>query len=128
MNNATITAVGDDAQSIFHFSGCDLNIFLNFQKYFPKSKVLFLKNTYRNSMNLVKISENFINKNPNQIVKNMQSTIIQKEPIKLCYYYNEKRILRKVLDKIILKSTDIMILSRNKKDIYSLFYRPHYIL
>ena len=118
LNKATITAVGDDAQSIFHFSGCDLNIFLNFQKYFPKSEVLFLKNTYRNSMNLVRLSEDFINKNPNQIVKNMQSTIIYKEPIKICYYYNPKKILIKVLNKIIPQSTDIMILSRNKKDIY----------
>ena len=118
LSKATLTAVGDDAQSIFHFSGCDLNIFLNFKKYFPNSQVLFLKNTYRNSMNLVKISEDFINKNPSQIVKNMKSKIIKKDPIKLVYYLSEKKILTKVLEKIIPESKDIMILARNKKDIY----------
>ena len=44
--------------------------------------------------------------------------IQQKEPIKLKYFYNPKKALVKVLEKIIPKSTDIMILARNKKDIY----------
>jgi DNA helicase-4 len=32
--DAKIIAVGDDWQSIYHFSGCDLNVFLNFNSYF----------------------------------------------------------------------------------------------
>ena len=113
-----ITAVGDDAQSIFHFSGCDLNIFLNFNKYFPKAELIFLKNTYRNSQELIDISSKFINKNKQQIEKQMQSNISIKNPIEIIYYYNPVKSLKKILDSLIKENDDVMILSRNKNDIY----------
>ena len=119
-SNAIITAVGDDAQSIFHFSGCDLNIFLNFKNYFPNSRLVFLKNTYRNSQKLIDISSAFIEKNKLQIKKNMQSKINDNEPIEIIYYYNSKKVLKDLLNKLIKNNEeDIMILARNKKDIYS---------
>lgn len=118
LNNAIINVVGDDAQSIFHFSGCDLNIFLNFNKYFPNAKMMHLKNTYRNSKELVRITETFINKNPLQIKKNMQSHIEGNKPVEIKYYKKVRTVLKKTLDKTLLYSTDIMIISRNKKDIY----------
>ena len=119
-SNAIITAVGDDAQSIFHFSGCDLNIFLNFQNYFPNSRLVFLKNTYRNSQKLINISSAFIEKNPLQIKKNMHSMINDNNPIDIIYYYNSKKVLKDLLNKLIKNNeNNIMILGRNKKDIYN---------
>lgn len=115
-SDSIITVFGDDAQSIFRFSGCDVNIFLNFNKYFPNSKKMILINTYRNSQELINISEKFINKNKCQIKKNMKSNMHIKKPIVIKKYLNEKKILKKVLDSI--SSDNIMILSRNKKDIY----------
>lgn len=116
-SNSVITAVGDDAQSIFHFSGCDLNIFLNFNQYFPKAKTIFLKNTYRNSQELIDISSKFINQNKLQIKKNMQSTISIKKPIKLITYHHPVLKFKNLLDKLLLETNEIMILGRNKKDI-----------
>lgn len=49
LSNAILFCVGDDYQSIYHFSGCDINIFLNFTKYVPNSQIKKLKYTYRNS-------------------------------------------------------------------------------
>ena len=115
-SKAIITAVGDDAQSIFRFTGCDLNIFLNFNKYFPNSKVLYLRNTYRNSQEIVDISEKFIKKNPKQLVKNMHSNICSNNPIEIIPFFDSIKALKKILDSI--KDTDIMILSRNYNDIY----------
>ena len=46
---AKITCVGDDYQSIYRFNGCDLNMFLDFRKYFGRFKLLKIVNTYRNS-------------------------------------------------------------------------------
>jgi len=117
-SNSIITAVGDDAQSIFHFSGCDLNIFLDFQKHFPKAKIMFLKNTYRNSQELINISSDFINKNKLQIVKNMQSSLSISNPIEIIYYYNPIKSLKKLLKQLCINNNEIMILSRNKADIY----------
>lgn len=117
-SHSIVTAVGDDAQSIFHFAGCDLNIFLNFQSYFDNSIILFLKNTYRNSQELINISNNFINKNKNQISKNMIGKKREKKPIEIIYYYNPINKLCKLLDKLITNTNDILILVRNKKDIF----------
>ncbi len=115
-NKSIVTAVGDDAQSIYHFSGCDLNIFLNFSKYFDNSKILYLKNTYRNSMELVHITEGFIEKNPLQIKKQMHSLIHEKTPIEIISYLNPSKALTKLLNKLMAQK--VMILIRNKKDIY----------
>ena len=68
---AILTAVGDDAQSIYHFSGCDLFIFLNLNKYIDNLKQLKLVNTYRFNQELIDISAKFINKNPYQLDKSM---------------------------------------------------------
>ena len=116
-SQAKITAVGDDAQAIFHFSGCDLNIFLNFTSYFPNAKKLFLKNTYRNSQEIINISEKFIEKNPNQLVKKMHSNIHTNKPIQIIFYFNAIKALKRLLDS--LKDEEIMILSRNYNDIYN---------
>jgi len=118
-SKSILTAVGDDAQSIFHFSGCDLNIFLNFKTYFENSKIIFLKNTYRNSQELIDISSKFINKNPHQIPKNMVSNISVSNPIEYIYYFNPCKALKKTLNKLLKETDDILILVRNKKDIYS---------
>ena len=117
-SNAIITAVGDDAQSIFHFSGCDLNIFLNFSKYFDNSKIVYLRNTYRNSQELINISSTFIEKNPLQLKKMMISNKHEKNPIIIKRYYSASKTLTKVLKEILLVSSDIMILGRNNNDIY----------
>jgi len=114
-SNAIITAVGDDAQSIFHFSGCDLNIFLNFNKFFPNAKLIFLKNTYRNSQQLIDISSEFINKNKLQIKKNMHSNLNISNPIELIYYFNPIKALKKILATLL--DEEVIILGRNKKDI-----------
>ena len=116
--NAIITAVGDDAQSIFHFSGCDLNIFLNFQEHFPNSSIVYLKNTYRNSQEIINISESFINKNPCQLRKNMQSPVHIKHPIKIINYFFPKHALKKLLNILSKENKDILIISRNYNDIY----------
>ena len=67
--DANIVCVGDDFQSIYRFSGCDLNIFVNFSKYFNNSKILKLENTYRNSKQLIHVAGKFIMRNKKQINK-----------------------------------------------------------
>ena len=73
ISNATLFCVGDDYQSIYHFSGCNLNIFLNFTKLIPNSTILKLKYTYRNSEELIDISSEFVMKNKSQINKELIS-------------------------------------------------------
>lgn len=114
---AKIICVGDDYQSIYRFNGCDLNIFLNFKKYFGYAKILKISNTYRNSQELINVAGSFIMKNKNQLYKKLKSNKNIKYPIKV-KYSNE---LNKILDIVILKYNKILVLGRNNFDIEKYF-------
>lgn len=113
-----IIVVGDDWQSIYRFSGCDLSIFLNFRNIFPNVVQLKLKNTYRNSQELINVATKFVQKNPYQIKKELLSFKNNSFPIIFVPYTNKTKQFKKILDELIKKTEDILILSRNNKDIY----------
>lgn len=116
--DSKIFAVGDDYQSIYAFSGSDINMFLKFRKYFGYSKIIKLNNTYRNSQELSNISRKFILMNRTQIFKRINSNKHNQKPIKIIYYINNQDILLKRLLSTV--TSDITILVRNKKDIYKI--------
>ena len=61
---AKIMVVGDDWQSIYSFSGCDVNIFTKFDNFFDVCETRYIEKTYRNSQQLIDASSNFVMKNP----------------------------------------------------------------
>ena len=113
-NNSKIMCVGDDYQSIYRFAGSDLDIFLKFKEYFDNSEIMYLKNTYRNSSELLYISNRFICKNKYQFKKDLISNKYNNKPIKILFYSNKIMGLKKVLNYI---KTDYMIIGRNNIDI-----------
>ena len=116
ISNATLFCVGDDYQSIYHFSGCNLNIFLNFTKLIPNSIVLKLKYTYRNSEELIKTSSKFVMKNKSQIEKELISNKHIVKPIEFIYYINPKKAFNKIYSKVKLQGK-LLVLGRNNFDI-----------
>ena len=114
---AYVTVVGDDFQSIYRFSGCDINNFLDFKEHFAPAKELYITNTYRNSKELIHVAGSFIMKNPRQMKKKLKSNKSIAKPIVVCYYKNIKNDFYKLLNKI--NSPNLMILGRNNADIYS---------
>ena len=115
-NNAKIMCVGDDYQSIYRFAGSDIELFLKFKEHFKDSEIKYLKNTYRNSKELLYISNNFICKNKYQIKKELFSNKSNSKPIKILFSNNKKESLKYLLE---LLGKDTMIIGRNNKDIYS---------
>ena len=115
-NNTKLCVVGDDYQSIYKFQGCDLNLFLNFNKEFPETKIYYLNETYRNSQELIDIAGSFIMKNPNQIKKNLISNLRLNNPIRIIKFSNTERVLLELL-KTLPKDKEILILGRNNFDI-----------
>ena len=112
-NNSKVFFVGDDYQSIYRFSGCNLDIFLNLKKLIPNLNIIKLENNYRNPKEIIDVANSFIIKNKKQIPKN---TICQKsvnKPIKLCIYKSKVNAIEKVLKYI---NTNYLILGRNNKD------------
>lgn len=63
--------VGDDWQSIYRFSGSDMNLFCHFDQYFGKTDLNKIETTYRFGNPLVEKSAAFIQRNPAQIRKNI---------------------------------------------------------
>ena len=118
--NSKILCVGDDFQSIYRFSGCNLDLFVNFKKYFKPSKILYMNNTYRNSMDLIRIAYSFIIKNSYQLKKNLISKKRLYKPIKIVYYTrsNYKYIFNRLLDKLYKENKkEILVLGRCNHDI-----------
>lgn len=112
--NASLCVVGDDYQSIYHFSGCDIDLFLNFRNYFPEAKIYHITKTYRNSQELIDVAGTFIMRNPYQLKKQLTSSNHIKKPIKIVYY--QTNILSKLIQTI-NSNESIFILGRNSFDI-----------
>lgn len=66
--------VGDDWQSIYRFSGSDIALFKEFEKYFGFTVKSKIETTYRFHAPLIDISSGFIQKNPNQAKKELRGT------------------------------------------------------
>ena len=110
--------VGDDFQSIYRFSGCNLDLFVNFKIYFNDAKILKINTTYRNSKELIKIAGDFIMKNKLQIKKDLNSFKSLKYPIQIIYYKNIQNDFKKIIIKLFnLYGNDFLVLGRNNKDI-----------
>lgn len=120
--NAKLFAVGDDWQSIYRFSGCDIDIFINSEKYFGKTTVNFINSTHRNSAELIEIAAPFIMANGDQFKKDVHSNKHKENPIQIvCYDENKigafKGTLQKISDEA--PNSTVLVLGRNKFDLDS---------
>lgn len=116
--NSNLMVVGDDFQSIYRFTGCDLSLFVNFQKYFNYAKIMKIETTYRNSQELISIAGDFVMKNKNQMKKNLVSNKNLSNPIKIVYYRNIKETFLNLVLKVYSDTNkSIIVLGRNNKDI-----------
>jgi DNA helicase-4 len=68
-----IFAVGDDWQSIYRFAGSDITLFTQFQQHFGTSWIGKLQQTYRCNQLIAEVAANFVQRNPGQMKKDVQS-------------------------------------------------------
>lgn len=114
---ASLVAVGDDFQSIYRFTGCDLTLFLDFKKIFPDGKILKIQNTYRNSQELIAVAGDFVMRNKSQMRKKLKSAKTLPKPIVIKKLENYKRDFRILVQDIYKDSPgEILVLGRNNKD------------
>ena len=78
--NCSLFAVGDDWQSIYRFTGSDISFTTQFEKHFGFSKVNFLDTTFRFNNKLSNVASSFVQKNPNQISKQLQTISVSETP------------------------------------------------
>ena len=112
--------VGDDWQSIYRFSGCDLNILLDFENYFGLAETYFIGHVHRNSQELQDKAKAFIEANPEQIKKKIVASKNLEDPIQVIYYDDAGPSgLLMAIEEIarIKEDAKILLLGRNNRDI-----------
>ncbi len=85
-SGAKLFCVGDDWQSIYRFSGSEVDLFVNFEKYFGEFSRTFIDKTYRNSQQLLDISGAFVMQNDYQTPKILKSDKRETYPLRGCMY------------------------------------------
>ena len=68
-----VCVVGDDAQSIYSFRGAMIENILNFKNDYPNFNIYKLEQNYRSTQNIVNAANSVIDKNSEQIKKNVFS-------------------------------------------------------
>ncbi len=114
-SNAKINFFGDDFQSIYAFSGCNLDIMLNIKDYIKDIKTISLDTNYRSDNKLINIANCFIMKNDKQIPKFVRSDICINDSFNLIYTTNTLRMFNKLAKDI--PKDEIMVLGRYKSDL-----------
>lgn len=118
--------VGDDWQSIYRFSGSDIALFREFEKYFGYTEKAKIETTYRFYDPLINFSSNFILKNPNQTKKELKGINNNKSSTyKIAYSVSENQddtyalqgIFNELLTSGKSKGKEIFILGRYSFDI-----------
>ena len=122
--------VGDDWQSIYRFNGGDLRFFVNFEEYFPDHKEYFIEDTFRSGQNLVDLAGDFVQKNPYQKHKKLNSHSKYQTQIKAficptegCHSTGLTDVVNDIVAQIKTdpetfgKNPRIMLLIRNKSDL-----------
>lgn len=126
--DSKIVAVGDDWQTIFSFSGSDIQLFTRFCELMGYAEIVKITKTYRNSQELIDLAGEFVSKNKEQILKELKSDKHLIKPVELIEYdYNpEKNSLYIELDKLINKihkenpAQRILLLVRFNQELYDL--------
>lgn len=107
-----IFAVGDDWQAIYRFNGAQLALTTRFEETFGSGVYCYLDTTYRSAQKITEIATDFIQQNPEQLIKPVQSVRKgEKHPVVLLPEIQ----LETLLDKISAfadKRESVLILSR----------------
>ncbi len=95
-----ICVVGDDQQAIYGFRFADFKNILNFEKDFPKTKVVVLEENYRSTKNILEAANFLIKKNIFQKPKKLWTQNESGSPIFLVETKDEKEEAYMVVGKI----------------------------
>ncbi len=82
--------IADPDQSIYMWRGADFRNILNFEKDYPKARVILLEENYRSTKNILEAGHCVINKNTQRREKNLWTKNGQGAPINLILASNER--------------------------------------
>lgn len=121
-----IMAVGDDAQSIYSFRGANYRNILDFPKLFENTKIIKLEQNYRSTQNILKFTNEIIDKAKEKYTKKLFSDIVSPQiPALICAKDTQMEadfICQKILELLDedISLSDICVLTKNARMSYNL--------
>lgn len=121
--------VGDDWQSIYGFRGSNVSYIVDFENYFPNSKVVKLNLNYRSTQNIVGASNEVIKHNKFKVEKEIHSSKQSEHKIVVYSGNSEEENIEFCIRKINellegeLTNDDILFLYRRSKMYSPYFFR-----
>tara|TARA_Y100000816_G_scaffold15421_1_gene10154 strand:- start:451 stop:3234 length:2784 start_codon:yes stop_codon:yes gene_type:complete len=123
-NNCKLFCVGDDWQAIYRFVGGDISIFTKtFIKHFGYFERANIDTTFRYGENINNVSSGFIQKNPEQLTKSV-NTRRSNPKGDVCVYDLTK--FKDIISKYAFKKEQIYILGRNNLNSYNSSFQKRY--
>lgn len=128
-DQAQLFCVGDDWQSIYGFRGSNVSYIVDFENYFPNSKVVKLNLNYRSTQNIVGASNEVIKHNKFKVEKEIHSSKQSEHKIVVYSGNSEEENIQFCFDKVqeLLKdgltNDDILFLYRRSKMYSPYFFR-----
>ncbi|MCP2028631.1 DNA helicase-4 [Flavobacterium sp. HSC-32F16] len=143
--NCKLFAVGDDWQSIYRFTGSDISLFTEFEKYFGFTEFSKIETTYRFNKNMIDLSSKFILANPNQTHKELKPFFTNDtNPLEILYSNSFKNddpfplitILKKINDENSIDKFKVKIIAlsrynhfinlyKERRDLFSVTYNEN---
>ncbi|MCZ4373158.1 DNA helicase IV [Vibrio diazotrophicus] len=112
-NQCNLFAVGDDWQSIYQFAGSDVDLTTDFESRMPYSTVHHLDTTYRFNDKLGEVANRFVQQNPQQREKTLNSVKTQNSK---AVVLSPSSSVEKILDGLNRKASSVktvLLLGRN---------------
>lgn len=115
-----ICVVGDIDQSIYGFRGANFRNILNFEKDYPKAKIVLMEENYRSTSNILNVANDIIKNNKQRKEKNLWTS--NDEGVKIKYHraYDEKDEADYVVSKV-----SSLIKSGEEKSEIAVLYRTN---
>ena len=114
-DDTVLFAVGDDWQSIYRFTGSDINITRQFESIFGATATTALDTTFRFNNKIGEVASGFVLKNPEQINKTINSASLVAHPaVSLVQASVSERGLHQVLHHL---NQDVPVYSEQKTSV-----------
>jgi len=119
VRGAKLFCVGDDWQSIYRFTGSDLSITTEFDKFFGFTRRTDLDRTFRFDNKIADFSSRFVQRNPNQLRKQLSTQTMADQPgVVICAAEPNDGIIDGVIGEIASTGkASVFVLARYKHDL-----------
>ena len=121
-SHQNLRVVGDDDQGIYGWRGADIQNILNFEKNYPKAKVISLGQNYRSTEKIVEISHALAEFNPDRRDKDLFTRNFEGEKVKYLHCENDDEeaatiasFIQRSIDQGNWQPSDFAVLYRTNK-------------